>query len=228
VTHGPAPRPAQPSRAASGNWSGYVAGGAFHEVSGSWTEPAATCTSAGSTAAFWVGLGGAPSYPLYQAGSGVLCRNGVAFHVLWYELVTGHGPQSQINVLQIAAGDRVSATVDLGAGGSGGLIRLVDASTGHTIAVRFSPGIGWSATAEWIAEATSATSTGQVSRLADFGALAFHDCSTEHGQQSLAGWPAGQLTALTLEDILGGTASPGPLGSEPAGSGGSFTVSYRG
>ena len=43
----------------SSNWSGYaVSGQTFSSVSGSWTQPAATCTSGSSSAAFWVGLGG--------------------------------------------------------------------------------------------------------------------------------------------------------------------------
>src|SRR4051794_41907990 len=45
---------------ASGNWSGYVAGGSqFSKVSGSWVQPEAKCDSASGDAAFWVGIGGA-------------------------------------------------------------------------------------------------------------------------------------------------------------------------
>jgi Peptidase A4 family len=212
----------RPNRAASGNWSGYVAGGSLGEVEGSWTEPVATCPTATSTAAFWVGLGGAPSYPLYQAGSGVLCRSGVPVHVLWYEAVAQAGPQSQVVVREISAGDDVTAAVDLG-DGTAGEIRLSDGTSGWAMTIRLSPRVTTLSTAEWIAEATTTASTGQVATLADFGAVSFRDCSVDHGQSGLASWPSRQVTALTLEDGGGGTATPGPLA---AVAGGGFSVTY--
>lgn len=63
------------TQATSENWSGYVASGSsgttqFSSVSGSWVQPAATCTSGSGYAAFWVGLGGSGTGTTYASGGG--------------------------------------------------------------------------------------------------------------------------------------------------------------
>src|SRR5438552_2003228 len=59
-------------------WAGYVvrAGGrAFTEVGGTWREPRIVCNRPQSSAAFWVGIGGAErdSRALEQIGTSVDC-----------------------------------------------------------------------------------------------------------------------------------------------------------
>src|ERR1039458_4095296 len=77
-----APASAGAAVSVSSNWAGYVAlpsasvGSRFSSVSGSWTQPSATC-SAGREAysAVWVGLGGyrENARSLEQIGTGADC-----------------------------------------------------------------------------------------------------------------------------------------------------------
>jgi hypothetical protein len=210
----------------SDNWSGYVAeGGGFWEVSGSWSEPSVSCTAATAESVFWVGLGGYPRYPLYQAGSGAFCRKGVPIHALWYELLTPGTTAPLVALVQISPGDRISAAISLrGGGAGGGQVHLVDETTGYTRDVAFTPVADSLGSAEWIAEATS--HGGTVSTLADFGAVTFAGCGANLGAAGVATWPAAQLTQLSLSDRSGGRAEPGAVRASPGGGG--FSVSYLG
>ncbi len=219
------PAQAQPAKVVSDNWSGYVArGGGFWQVSGSWIEPTARCTAATAESVFWVGLGGYPSYPLYQAGSGAFCRNGVPIHALWYELLTPGNTAPLVALVQISAGDRISASISLRSGAGGGQVHLVDETSGYTRDVAFSPAEDSLGSAEWVAEATS--HGGTVSTLADFGTVSFAGCSANLGAAGVATWPAGQLIELTLSDRSGGRAEPGAIRASAGGGG--FSVSYLG
>jgi hypothetical protein len=229
----PPPRPpaaaaVRPLTAASGNWSGYVASGSFWEVAGSWTEPTVRCTAPDATLALWVGLGGDGSLPLYQAGSGAMCRNGSPpVHFLWYELLTAAQQPPQVIVREIAPGDTVSISVNLRGAGGGGAIQLADRTAGYTTTVGFTPQATTLGTAEWITEATTSTTTGKITPLADFGTAAFHSSTANQGTEGLASAQPGRLTALTLHDVSGGTAVPGALSPDGTGPGGSFSVSYQ-
>jgi hypothetical protein len=224
------PHPAaavRPLTAASGNWSGYVASGSFWEVAGSWTEPTVRCSAPDATLALWVGLGGDGSLPLYQAGSGAMCRNGSPVHFLWYELLTPAQQPPQVIVREIAPGDAVSISVSLRGAGGGGSIQLADRTAGYTTTVGFTAPETTLGTAEWITEATTSTTTGKITPLADFGTVAFHSCTANQGTEGLATAQPGHLTALTLHDVSGGSAAPGGLSPDGPGPGGSFSVSYR-
>ena len=211
--------PAHPATVVSDNWSGYVATGSnLWQVSGSWVEPAATCTATTAESVFWVGLGGYPGYPLYQAGSGAFCRNGVPIHALWYELITPSSTQPLVALVQIQPGDSVSASIDLRSGD----VRLADSTAGYRTDVAFAPQSTALGSAEWIAEATS--HGGTVSTLADFGSVTFSGCSADGGADGLEGLPASSLVELTLDDHSGGTATPGAIIG--AAGGGGFSVGY--
>jgi hypothetical protein len=211
---------AAPLHAQSANWSGYVESGSFWQVSGAWTEPEVRCTAPDATLALWVGLGGDGSLPLYQAGSGAMCRNGVPVHFLWYELLTDAAQPPQVIVRQISPGDAVAISVDL-RGPGGGLIQLADRTSAWSTSVPFSPQTTTLDSAEWIAEATTTPSTGVITPLADFGSVQLGGCTANRGADGLAAAPAGRLVALTLADVSGGGASPGA-----AVAGGAFTVTY--
>lgn len=217
--------PSEPNRLESNNWSGYVAQGSFWQVGGAWTEPSVRCSAPGATVAFWVGLGGDPDLPLYQAGSGVLCQNGAPVHILWYELLTTTQRPPQVVALRISPGDAVGVTVDL-RDGSTGVIRLVDSTKRWSEDVKFTPQATALSTAEWIAEATTSPSTGAVSALADFGSIAFGGCSANSGQAGLWGWPASDLSQLTMRDTSGGSAAPGAVSPGGSSAGGQFAVAY--
>ncbi|HEY2704368.1 MAG TPA: G1 family glutamic endopeptidase [Candidatus Dormibacteraeota bacterium] len=223
------PHPAaalRPLTAASGNWSGYVEAGSFSQVSGSWTEPTVRCTAPDATLALWVGLGGDGSLPLYQAGSGAMCRNGSPVHFLWYELLTAAQQPPQVIVREIAPGDVVAVSVGLRGAGGGGSIQLADRTAGYATTVGFAAPETTLDTAEWITEATTTPSTGTITPLADFGTVDFHSCTANQGTEGIGSAAAGHLTALLLHDASGGTATPGGVSPDGSGPGGSFSVTY--
>jgi hypothetical protein len=221
------PAAVRPMTAASANWSGYVAAGSLWEVAGSWTEPVVRCSAPDATLALWVGLGGDGSLPLYQAGSGAMCRNGSPVHFLWYELLTPAQQPPQVILREITPGDVVAVSVSLRGPGGGGSIHLADRTAGYTTTVGFTAPETTLGTAEWITEATTSTTTGKITPLADFGTVDFHSCTANQGTEGVASAQPGHLTALTLHDVSGGSAVPGALSPDGSGPGGSFAVTYR-
>jgi len=76
------------SQVQSTNWSGYAdTGSGFSTVTGSWTEPAATCSGrTTSLAAFWVGIDGYSSSSVEQDGALVECYRGTAYYYTCWEM----------------------------------------------------------------------------------------------------------------------------------------------
>ena len=141
--------------AVSSNWSGYaVTGTTFRSVSGSWVQPAASCTSSTATttaSAFWVGLGGdsSSSKALEQTGTEADClADGTVRYSAWYELV----PASSVRVrLAVAAGDRIAGSVK--ASGRSVTVELRDLTTGTSFRKTLTMATPDTSSAEWIAEA---------------------------------------------------------------------------
>jgi hypothetical protein len=175
------------AEATSANWSGYVAGGPssdgsrqFSSVSGSWVEPKADCSSGGSDAAFWVGLGGASSQSgaLEQTGTQIDCsRGGSGQHYAWYEMV----PAAPVKLgVAINAGDHISARVSVD--GNNVTVTLSDQTTGQSSTKTLQVDNIDVSSAEWIAEAPSQCQGDSASPaagnctpvpLANFGAIKF-------------------------------------------------------
>ena len=167
----------------SSNWSGYVAvaplGAAtsFSDVTGTWTQPTATCVSGRvAAAAFWVGLGGnsPDSQALEQLGTSISCdgNSTTPAYAAWWEIV----PAASVPIpLKIRPGDVVNAAVLVT--GQTVTMSLKDL-TRHT---RFSKTMTLTQTldvssAEWIAEAPSDCSTTGRCRavpLTQFGNVTF-------------------------------------------------------
>lgn len=167
----------------SANWSGYalVPTGTdpitFTDVTGTWVQPKARCTSGRTDAsAFWVGLGGygESSNALEQLGTAAQCDgNGkTPTNYAWWEVV----PAASVQIpMKVKAGDTITAAV------------LVQASTitfslrDVTRQERFSKVITTSqdldvSSAEWIAEAPSdcgAFGSCRVIPLTNFGSVTF-------------------------------------------------------
>jgi hypothetical protein len=94
----------------SSNWSGYAASGAFTTVSGTWTQPQATCDRGGNAfAAFFVGLDGYNSSTVEQIGTDADCSHGTAVYYAWFEMYPN--PATLIDTCTINPGDTVSASV---------------------------------------------------------------------------------------------------------------------
>jgi len=215
----------------SSNWAGYAVAAAdgtapvtYSSVSGTWVQPAASCTAGRAAySAFWVGLGGysGASPSLEQIGTETDCTaSGRATYGVWYELV----PAASVPVkLKIFPGNTISANVTVS--GQLVIVKLKNLTRKTSFTKRLfmaSPDVS---SAEWIAEAPSTcTSSGDRCRtlpLANFGTVAFTSAkalAAGHGGVIVdAAWSA---TAIELQ------ASTGAVPSELAADGASFSVTW--
>jgi len=212
------PAGALATTAISSNWSGYaVTGTTFKSVSGSWTEPAANCTSTTTSetaSAFWVGLGGdsESSNALEQTGTEADCTaNGTARYWAWYELV----PKASVRVaLAVNAGDRIAANVKVS--GTTVTVTLQNLTSGKSFSKTLTMSSPDTTSAEWIAEAPAAvTAAGEeILPLTDFDTVRFTSAtatstSGHTGSVSDAAWSA---TRIVLESSGNGGPGPGPFG----------------
>jgi hypothetical protein len=230
----------------SSNWAGYATTSPdpstparFSSVSGSWTQPAASCVrgSAGY-AAFWVGLGGYgdSSQALEQVGTESNCSaRGHAAYDVWYELV----PAAPVTInMVVRPGDAITASV--GVTGSTVSVRIANTTRGtvftKTLTMPVTPDV---ASAEWIAEAPSTcTSSGSCTPLplANFGSASFTSATatTADGHTGTISDPAWAATAVTLQGTTAGrfrfstplavaNAIPGAL----SGDGSAFSVAWQ-
>jgi hypothetical protein len=226
----------------SSNWAGYtVSGASFSSVSGTWTQPAATCDSTTygqSASAFWVGLGGnsETSNALEQTGTEADCTaGGIATYSAWYELV----PAASVKVpLKVSAGDKISGSVK--ATGTSVTVKLRNLTTGKSFTKTLRMAAPDVSSAEWIAEAPSALVPGgtRILPLTDFGTVRFSSAaatSTAGHTGSIAdsAWTA---TRIDLVSEAGGGPGFGPfagpgtgtqaLTSRLAAAGSAFTVAW--
>jgi hypothetical protein len=232
------------SQSVSTNWAGYVVGGAhgavrhFQRVTGTWVQPAVTCTpGTRAYSAFWVGLGGlaTSSRALEQTGTEADCDvNGGAHYTAWYELVPA-GPVT--TKLTIAPGDTIKAIVSVA--GQEVTITLNDLTSRKSVTKKLRASQLDTTSAEWIAEAPSDCNGNncQPLPLSDFNSVTFKSAAAElanghSGSISSSYWAA---TSIALNELSGAsfggrefgpralvTAVPTTLG--PAGS--SFAISW--
>lgn len=234
----------------SSNWSGYAVTGvgstatvastsmSFTDVTGTWTQPTATCTPGQSTsAAIWVGLGGytVGSNALEQTGTAADCSStGKASYYAWYELV----PAASVTLkLKIFAGDKITSTVLIN--GTDVLVQVKN-RTRHTV---FTKHLQMAApdlvSAEWIAEAPSeCTVTGfcRTVPLTNFGSVSFSKVAAlGNGQGGTLSGPGWEPTPIQLVprarrffgDVnasASSTAGASPTALAPDGS--AFTVNW--
>jgi hypothetical protein len=202
----------------SSNWSGYAdTGSGFTHVSGNWTEPKATCGSALSLAAFWVGIDGFSSSTVEQDGTLIECDGGTAFYFTWWEMY----PTNDIQVVgeTLAAGDKISASVVRS--GDSYTLKLTDST--HP-ANSFSTTQSCScdnSSAEWIAEAPSSSSG--VEPLAHFSTFDFWDAVVKTSSKS------GVISSFTDDEITM-VDSSGNVESQPGAlntAGKEFSVTWK-
>jgi hypothetical protein len=218
----------QPALAASttvsSNWSGYaVSGTTYRSVSGSWTQPAANCsstTASTSSSAFWVGLGGnsTDSSSLEQTGTEADClADGSIRYSAWYELL----PAASVKApLTVHAGDRISASVNVN--GTAVTVKLKNLTTGKSFAKTLRMSDPDISSAEWVAEAPSTTTPGgtAILPLTDFGTVRFTGATatTTGGHTGTISDSAWTATRILLE-------STSRTGEDPGGPyGGPYTA----
>lgn len=240
------PAGARAAGVVSSNWAGYVvqpaAAKRLRSVSGTWVEPAVTCTRGrASYSAVWVGLGGYSQNAkgLEQIGTDSDCTSsGRPVYSAWVELLPA-GPTGLS--LRISPGDRVTASVTVI--GRDATLGLHNLTSGARASRRVRVKAKDVSSAEWIVEAPSACSTAggecQTLPLADFGTVAFTSATATLGPSTAAipsgAWAATslQLQGMSLPQSEGrtqGYAGPGALvlatPSRSSAADGSFTVAY--
>jgi hypothetical protein len=202
----------------SRNWSGYIAsGGTFTAVGATWTIPAVSASNGTSARAdaTWVGIGGATSTDLVQAGTQATVENGVVQYSAWVETL----PQPSQNVsLAVNAGDTVTVSLTEQTAGTWNItIRNATSGDVYNGTVTYASSVS---SAEWIEEAPSAGRAGVVV-LDSFGVVQFTNASAVKDGQTVTPAAAG-ATAVTMVNTKSGVtlATPSALGSDGA----SFTV----
>jgi Peptidase A4 family len=205
----------------STNWSGYAdTGSGFDKVTGTWTEPTATCSgSTTSLAAFWVGIDGYSSSTVEQDGTLVECYEGTKYQYTWWEMY----PTNDIEVVgsTVAAGDAISASVVRT--GTSYALKVTDST--HT-ANSFSTTQTCSASscvdssAEWIAEAPSGSSG--VYPLTQFSLWTLANATV--GTTSSSG-VISTYTNYEITMVNGSTVKAQPSALNSAGN--SFTVTWK-
>jgi Peptidase A4 family len=225
----------------SSNWAGYAvhrSGVHFRDVSGSWTQPQATCTPGKATySSVWVGIGGyaLDSPALEQIGTEADCTaSGRAVSSAWFELVPS---ASRAVRLTIGPGDRVRAAVTVN--GSEVTLSLADLTRHRTFTKRVRASAIDTTSAEWILEAPSVCSRNwdcHTLPLADFGSAGFtsaHATTTtghrgtiqdDRWRRTRISLAATGRTFVSHPTAPSATAVPSLLEAQ----GSSFTVTYRG
>ena len=202
-------------RNTSRNWSGYVGTvGTYSSVTGTWIVPTPDPTIAGIDAT-WVGIGGATTTDLIQAGTeATVHADGTVTYDAWTETL----PQSTRTVsLTVSAGDTVTVTLTERSAGLW-LVEMKNATTGkaYTTTIRYSSS---KASAEWIQEAPSFGRG--IAPLDSFGTLRFTGATAvvDGARQSLT---AAGARAITMTD---GAGQPLAIPSSIGADGSSFEVS---
>jgi hypothetical protein len=209
------------------NWAGYAVTGGTNsvtQVTGSWIEPAVTCTRSTTYAAFWDGIDGFNSNTVEQGGTLAYCSHGSAHYSAWYEFY----PAASVTISSIAVhpGDTVSVTVTYSSTTGQFTITVQDGSQSYTQVGSVSGAARSSA--ECIAERP--TVGGRLASLADFGSANFgKDFTSTIGCGATVSGTTGSfgsfstVSAINMVDSSGRTlASTGPLSSD----GTSFTETW--
>jgi hypothetical protein len=194
----------------STNWSGYAAHGAtFSDVSGSWQQPAANCTSVpGRTvalSAFWVGLDGYLSNTVEQAGTEADCVGTSPRYYAWYEFYPHRLFVLSETAYPVSPRDRLSARVSQATNSV--TVILTDQTQRWTYTTTVPAKHLTFSSAEWIAE-------GPSNELADFGSVDFSAATASTDgvtQRPIDSFSNDAITMQTHSGIVRATPSPPPV-----------------
>lgn len=197
----------------SSNWSGYAAtGGSFTSVTGTWTVPTVSATTAGADAT-WVGIGGITSSDLIQAGTQAIVSGGQVAYDAWIEMLPA---ASKPISLSVNAGDSVTVSIAQKSA-LDWAISIKNNTTGgaYSTTVQYRSS---NSSAEWVQEAPS-VDRGTVP-LDDFGTLTFTSATAVRDGSTLS------LNALGAQGItmVNGARQALAVPSVIAPDGASFSV----
>ncbi len=202
-------------RSTSRNWSGYVATGgtSYTSVSGTWIVPKPDPNVAGIDAT-WVGIGGANTTDLIQAGTEATVNgDGTVTYDAWTETL----PQSTRTIsLAVSAGDTVSVSITEQTAGVW-LIDMKNVTTGrtYTTTIRYNSS---KSSAEWIEEAPSLGRS--IAPLDSFGTVKFTAGGVVVDGKKLTVSGAGAKAVTMADGANQPLAVPSGIGSD----GSSFSV----
>lgn len=174
---------ARTSRLVTRGWAGYLVRSdkaGFAEVRGRWVQPRVVCNRPGSSASFWLGLGGAKSNStaLEQIGTSADCsERALVSHSAWYQLFPA--PAVELR-LTIRPGDAISASVAV----RGTTVTLVlrNVTTGAAFSTDLDVPSPEADPAEWVVEAPAMCfRTCEQLPLPDFDRVAFAGLSATVG-----------------------------------------------
>lgn len=191
------------------NWSGYAdTGSGYSEVSGSWTEPSASCGSELTLAAFWVGIDGYNDGTVEQDGTLIECYEGTPYQYSWWEMY----PSNAIQIVgeSVQPGDLITASVN--ANGSDYLLTVLDnTKPANDISTTQSCSDCDNGSAEWIAEAPSGSNG--IYPLTDFGTWTLTNSTVDEGSAPgvISTFPYDELIMIDSSGNV--EAQPGPLTS---------------
>jgi len=199
----------------SRNWSGYEAtGGTYTAVSGSWTVPQVASGDTTSGDATWVGIGGANTDDLIQAGTSASVQGSRVRYTAWVEMLPAY---SRPITLAVSPGDVV--TVSISEQGDGTWrIAFKNQTTGQQYQTTETYNSSHSS-AEWIEEAPSGNRRQMA--LDNFGTVQFHDGTAMKDGKDVTIAGAGARPITMRDRSARPLAQPSVLTSDGA----SFSVS---
>ncbi len=205
----------------STNWSGYAddntGGNTYTSLSGTWTQPTATCTRTTSLAVWWVGIDGFSSSSVEQDGTGVECSGGTPIYFSWWEMF----PTNSIQVVSesLHPGDHIVSTVTRS--GTSYTLAVTDSTrTGVGFSTRQTCSTCVNTSAEWIAEAPSGSAG--VEPLTQFSTWTLSAAAVSGGAAGvISSFPDDELTMVNGSSQV--KAQPSALNA----AGNSFTVTWH-
>jgi hypothetical protein len=199
----------------STNWSGYAVQSAsqFTEATGSWIQPASTCSSLGATySSFWVGIDGYTTSSVEQLGTDSDCtgRNKPSYYA-WWEMYPANSVSLSKSTYPVQQGDTLTATVSRS--GTSYTLQL-HSSRGWTFSTTQS-GSDANGSAEWVAEAPEICTSFfcRNANLTNFGTMSFSSSEAAAGG-SLQTIPA--FTADSGPHDITMTTTSGTVRAQPS------------
>jgi hypothetical protein len=217
------------ARRTSTHWAGYVdtlAGAAFTAVQATWVQPPIRCDRPNSSAAFWIGLGGATASAtgLEQIGTSADCSGDFTpSYSAWYELMPLPAAPVELPVT-IAPGDTITAHIE--ASDATVALTIQNLTTGKSFLIRTTSFVLDLSSAEWIAEAPSVCIVRCTPLpLANFGLVTFQHATAVTGAHAGTiddpAWISERTTLVTAN------RDPKGLPSALSTDGGSFSILWR-
>lgn len=203
LAHASAPRHSV-GRSTSTNWSGYdVTTGGATFVTGTWTQPSATCSPGESSwSSPWVGIDGDTSNTVEQIGTDSDCQSGTPTYYAWYEMY----PKGLVQIpMTVTPGKSYTGTVTY----SGGTFVMTLSDGSHSFTTSQSSKRAKRASAEWIMEGPSS------GLLTDFGNVPFTGASATMNGATVGPSASGAITMVTKSGAPRATPSllgPGSFG----------------